>query len=56
MYLLSNFNKKITIKDKYIRYRKRSSNYHIVDSEDNIYLVDNLWFLGDLMEQKIIIN
>jgi len=47
MYLLSNFNKKITIKDKYIRYRKRSSNYHIVDSEDNIYLVDNLWFLGD---------
>lgn len=47
IYLLSNFNKKITIKDKYIRYRKRSSNYHIVDSEDNIYLVDNLWFLGD---------
>jgi hypothetical protein len=47
LYLITKFNKKITVKDKYIRYRKKSSNYHIVDSEDNIYLVDNLWFIAD---------
>lgn len=47
LYIFTKFNKKITVKDKYIRYRRKSSNYHIVDSEDNIYLVDNLWFTGD---------
>jgi len=47
IYFFTKFNKKITIKDKYIRYRRSSSNYHIVDKENNIYLIDNLWFVGD---------
>ena len=42
----THFTKDITIKDKYIRYRK-SSNYNVVDSEGNIYKVDNVWFKGD---------
>ena len=47
IYSFSKFNKKITIKDKYIKYRTKASNYHIVDKENNIYLIDNLWFTGD---------
>ena len=46
LYFGTHFTKDITIKDKYIRYRK-SSNYNVVDSEGNIYKVDNVWFKGD---------
>jgi hypothetical protein len=52
IYFFSKFNKKITIKDKYIRYRTKSSNYNIVDKENNIYLIDNLWFIGDFNRGK----
>ncbi len=47
LYLFTHFNKNITIKNKYLRYRRRSSNYHIVDSNDKLYQIDNVWFLGD---------
>lgn len=43
----THFTKDITIKDKYIRYRKSASNYNVVDSEGNIYKIDNVWFKGD---------
>lgn len=46
-YYMSNFEKVITIRDKYTRYRRRGSNYNVVDTEGNIYQVDNLWFKGD---------
>jgi|TARA_B100001093_G_C26140106_1_gene722948 hypothetical protein len=47
LYFGTNFTKDIKIKDKYIRYRRRGSNYNIVDSEGNIYQVNNVWFKGD---------
>lgn len=39
--------KVITIRNKYTRYRRRGSNYNIVDTDGHIYQVDNLWFKGD---------
>ena len=47
MYHMSKFEKVITISDKYTHYRRRGSNYNIVDTDGNIYQVDNLWFKGD---------
>ena len=47
LYFGTHFTKDITIKDKYIRYRKSASNYNVVDSEGNIYKIDNVWFKGD---------
>jgi hypothetical protein len=47
MYHISKFEKVITIRNKYTRYRRRGSNYNIVDTDGHIYQVDNLWFKGD---------
>ena len=47
LYNTTHFEKKITIQDKYTRYRNKSSNYNLVDIDNNIYKVDNLWFRGD---------
>jgi hypothetical protein len=47
LYFTSKFEKTITIKEKYTRYRRRSSNYNIVDNENNVYQIGNLWFKGD---------
>ena len=47
LYYTTQFEKTITIKDKYTRYRRVSSNYNIVDEENTIYQVDNVWFKFD---------
>ena len=47
LYHFTKFEKIITIKDKYTRYRKRSSNYNLVDTDGNVYKVGNLWFKFD---------
>jgi hypothetical protein len=49
LYTTTNFSKKITIKDKYTRIRRKSSSnfYMVVDTDNNIYSVDNLWFKND---------
>ena len=44
LYYTTHFEKTITIKDKYTRYRRQGSNYHIVDTDNNIYQVGNVWF------------
>ena len=47
LYFATHFTKDITIKDKYIRYRRSASNYNVVDTNGNIYKVGNVWFKGD---------
>ena len=47
LYFGTHFTKNITIKDKYIRYRRSASNYHVVDVEGNIYQIRNVWFKVD---------
>ena len=47
LYYTTHFEKTITIKDKYTRYRRHSSNYHVVDTDNNIYQVGNVWFKLD---------
>ena len=47
LYFGTHFTKNITIKDKYIRYRRSASNYHVVDVEGNIYQIRNVWFKAD---------
>ena len=47
LYFGTNFTKDIKIKDKYIRYRRSASNYHVVDIEGNIYQIRNVWFKAD---------
>jgi hypothetical protein len=44
LYYTTHFEKTITIKDKYTRYRRHGSNYNIVDENNNVYQVDNVWF------------
>ena len=44
LYYTTHFEKTITIKDKYTRYRRHGSNYHVVDTDNNIYQVGNVWF------------
>ncbi len=45
-YIFNGFEITITIKDKYIKsYRKTT--YTVVDTNNNIYNVDNAWFIGD---------
>ena len=46
LYYTTHFEKTITIKDKYTRYRK-GSNYNVVDENNTIYHVDNIWFKLD---------
>ena len=47
LYFTSKFETEITISEKYIRYRRNSSNYNIVDIKGVIYKIGNLWFKGD---------
>ena len=47
LYFSTHFTKEITIKDKYIRYRRSSSNYNVVDTDGNIYQIANVWFKAD---------
>ena len=47
VYQFTKFEKVITIEEKYTRYRSRGSNYNVVDTEGNIYKIDNLWFKFD---------
>jgi hypothetical protein len=56
LYVFTKFEKEITIKDKYIRYRKNASNYNVVDSNNNIYQLGNLWFKGDFNRAEDYIN
>ena len=41
------FEKEIVVTEKYTRYRKKESNYNIVDDNGIIYKIDNVWFKGD---------
>ena len=43
----NHFEKVIVIKEKYTRYRKKASNYNIVDENGTLYKIDNVWFKGD---------
>lgn len=55
-YIFNGFEKTITIKDKYIynSYAKYNSSphYKIVDTNNSIYNVDNVWFIGDFNEAE----
>ena len=46
LYFTTHFEKTITIKDKYTRYRK-GSNYNVADENNIIYQVGNVWFKLD---------
>ncbi len=46
-YYATHFERVIVVKDKYMRHRRSASNYHVVDTDDNIYRVVNVWFKGD---------
>ena len=47
VYQFTKFEKVITVQEKYTRYRSKSSNYNVVDTEGNIYQIGNLWFKFD---------
>ena len=47
LYVFTKFEKKITVKEKYVRYRKGGSNYNIVTTDNKIFQIDNVWFKGD---------
>lgn len=47
VYFFSKFEISVTIKDKYIRYRKNGSSYHVVGNDGTIYQIENVWFKGD---------
>lgn len=47
LYFATGFEKTIIVKEKYTRYRKGGSNYNIVDTDNNIYQIGNVWFKGD---------
>jgi hypothetical protein len=47
LYYTTHFEKTITIKDKYTRYRRYGSYYNVVDENNNIYKVGNIWFKLD---------
>jgi hypothetical protein len=59
LYKFTNFEKIIIVRDKYIR-PTSGSNYNIVDTDGNIYQIDNLWFRFDYNRAedyaKIILN
>jgi hypothetical protein len=47
-FFFMSFEKDITVKDKYTEAGNRSSiKYFIIDTNNNIYNVDNVWFIGD---------
>ena len=45
-YIFNSFEITITIKDKYIK-SYRQTTYTVVDTNNNIYNVNNAWFIGD---------
>jgi hypothetical protein len=47
VYHFTKFEKVITIYEKYTRYRRKGSNYNLIDTDGNIYQIDNLWFKFD---------
>ena len=49
LYFAIPFDTVITVKDKYTesRGRRGSIAYHIVDTDNHIYKVENVWFKGD---------
>jgi hypothetical protein len=55
-YIYNGFEITITIKDKYIytTYSRYSSspNYVIVDTNNNIYNIDDVWFIGDFNDAE----
>jgi hypothetical protein len=46
-YYATHFEKVIAVKDKYMRHRRRCSIYTVVDTDNTIYQVGNVWFKGD---------
>jgi len=46
-YSLTKFTKTITIKDKYTNSNRNTIIYTIVDSDNKIYNIENVWFLFD---------
>jgi len=47
VYQFTKFEKVLTVEEKYTRYRRSGSNYNLVDTDGNIYQIDNLWFKFD---------
>ena len=47
LYAVTKFEKTITVTEKYIRYRRRGSNYNVVAKDGTIYAIGNIWFKGD---------
>ena len=47
VYYYTQFEKSVNIKDKYVRYRRGGSAYHVVADDGNIYQIGNVWFKGD---------
>lgn len=47
LWVNTQFEKTITVSEKYIRARKRTSTYHAVDENGENYKLDNVWFKGD---------
>jgi len=47
LWVNTQFEKTITVSEKYIRARKRTSTYHAVDENGENYKIDNVWFKGD---------
>lgn len=46
-YMTMSFEKKIQIKEKYMSGYKGSGRYFVVDSENNVYKLVDVWFLGE---------
>lgn len=47
LYTSTKFEKKITIKEKYMRGYRRQGDYFIVDTDNNVYRLADLWFIGE---------
>ena len=47
LFFTKSFEHTITIKDKSILSNRSNSTYRIVDTNNNIYNVVNVWFIGD---------
>lgn len=45
--MTTSFEKKIQVKEKYMSGYKGGGRYFIVDSEDNVYQLVDIWFLGE---------
>ena len=47
LYIFKKFENTITIKEKYVYSTRYSPQYVIVDSNNNIYNIKNVWFIAD---------